>query len=87
MLLTISQIDLEFEDKGITLAFVYKRGWKEDKTYFWKDIWCEDLLLKELSPNLYAIEKTKIAHNSCDHFNFNMIYSMLKQSTIKQKKI
>lgn len=61
MLLTISQIDLEFEDKGITLAFVYKRGWKEDKTYFRKDIWCEDLLLKELSRNLYAIEKTKIA--------------------------
>nr|KAJ0212898.1 hypothetical protein LSAT_V11C400187120 [Lactuca sativa] len=54
----ISHIAIELEDKGIFLSNLFKRVVDiGDKTYFWKDVWCDDYALKDIYPNLYALEK------------------------------
>lgn len=48
---------MDIANMGNTLNNLFKRVvGMGDKTYFWKDIWCGDLALKDLCPNLYYLE-------------------------------
>lgn len=50
--LNISQIDLELEVKGISISELFKKVvGNGDKYFFWKDILCGGVALKELFSN------------------------------------
>lgn len=58
--LSISQIDVDLQDKGIFLSDLFKRVVGNGcGTFFWKDSWCSNIPLKDLFPNLYVLETSK----------------------------
>lgn len=58
--LDVSGLQEGFGKLGVDLSSLFHRViGLGDKTYFWKDVWLEDLKLKDRFPNLYAIDDAK----------------------------
>ena len=58
--LVISKLTEDMEHWGINLEdlFVRRLG-ARNRTYFWKDKWCDSVVLKDVFPELYRIEMQK----------------------------
>ncbi|KAL7604826.1 hypothetical protein Lser_V15G20393 [Lactuca serriola] len=58
--LDISHISIDLNLYDISLGSLFKRiVGKGDYTFYWKDSWCGDGVLKDVFPNLYAVENNK----------------------------
>lgn len=54
------KIDKDLDNWNINLEGLIERNVRlDDKTHFWKDIWCEGISLKDYFLTLYRIEAQK----------------------------